>query len=146
MRDADMSDLDARAVVIGSIVDIVGSFLIGGVFFAVLAATNGDPSAEELDRIYGGSVPLQLLTLALGLAMTAVGAYVAARLAAKGGERLHAFAVGVVSTVLGFTVVLAAPESSPFWSQAASLILTIPAAFVGGEVRRTIAGQGGSTP
>jgi putative flippase GtrA len=60
----------------------------------------------------------------------------------KGTERLHAFAVGVLSTVVGFTVVFAAPETQPFWSQAASLILTIPAAFAGGEIRRATMGRG----
>lgn len=136
-----MKDLNVRAVLIGSLVDILGSFILGGVFFAVLGSATGAPSAEELSRIYESSLQLQMSTVALGLTMTAIGAYVAARLT-KGFERMHAFAVGVVSTAMGFSIVFAAPESSPFWSQAASLILTIPAAFVGGEVRRATAGQG----
>ncbi len=133
-----MSDLNVRAVLIGSLVDVVGSFFAGGVFFAVLGTASAASSADELNRIYDASVPLQIVTLVLGLAMTGAGAYVAARLV-RGAERLHAFAVGVVSTAVGFTVVFAAPESQPFWSQAASLILTIPAAFAGGEVRRALA-------
>lgn len=136
-----MSDLKVRAVLIGSLCDTLGTFILAGLFFAALGSTTGAASAEELNRIYEGSVPLQIATLSLGLVTTAAGAYVAALLA-TGAERLHAFAVGVVSTAIGFSVVFAAPETSPFWSQAASLILTIPAAFVGGEVRRATAGRG----
>ncbi|HEX9437299.1 MAG TPA: hypothetical protein VGA16_09110 [Candidatus Limnocylindria bacterium] len=136
-----MSELNLRAVVTGSLVDIFGTFVLGALFFFVLENVMSTTSPEELTRIYDGSTALQVVTLALGLAMTAVGAYVAARLS-KGTERLHAFAVGLVSTVTGFLIVFSAPESSPFWSQAASLILTIPAAYVGGEIRRLTAGPG----
>ncbi len=139
-----MTGLNVRAVLIGSLVDILGSFIAGGVFFAILGAASGAASADELNGMYDTSVPFQVVTLALGLVMTGVGAYVAARMT-KGTERLHAFAVGVVSTAIGFTIVFAAPETQPFWSQAASLILTIPAAFGGGEIRRATAGGGGPT-
>ena len=136
-----MTELNVRAVLIGSLVDIVGSFIAGGIFFAALGVASGAASAEELNAAYDASVTLQLVTLVLGLVMTGAGAYVAARMT-KGAERLHAFAVGVISTAIGFTVVFAAPETQPFWSQAASLILTIPAAFAGGEVRRATTGRG----
>jgi uncharacterized integral membrane protein len=140
-----VTELSARAVLVGSLVDILGSFIVGALFFGVLGATSGVTSAEELARIYDTSLQLQVTTLALGLAMTGVGAYVAARIAKPGLERLHAFAVGVISTTMGFTIVFAAPESAPFWSQATSLILTIPAAFIGGEIRRALAGAGRRT-
>ena len=136
-----MNDLNVRAVLVGSLVDIVGSFIVGGIVFAVIGTASGATTAEQLNTVYDTSPGLQLVTLALGLAMTGVGAYVAARMT-KGAERLHAFAVGVISTGIGFTVVFAAPETQPFWSQAASLILTIPAAFAGGEVRRVTVGRG----
>jgi hypothetical protein len=136
-----MSELNVRAVVTGSLVDIVGSFVVGSLFFAAIGVASGATSTEELNTVYDTSVTLQLVTLGMGLTMTGAGAYVAARMT-KGAERLHAFAVGVISTAISFTVVFAAPESQPFWSQAASLILTIPAAFAGGEVRRATIGRG----
>lgn len=133
-----MSDLKPRAVLMGSLVDIAGTFVVSGLFFAAVGTASGAASADELVRIIDASAQLQLASIALGLAMTAGGAYVAARLA-PAHERLHAFAVGVISTLLGFSFVFASPEASPFWAQATSLILTIPAAFVGGELRRAAA-------
>lgn len=132
-----------RAVLTGSLVDLLGTFLAGALFFGVLGAATATTSAEELARTYDSSTALQLVSLGVGLAMTALGAYVAARIAV-GFERMHAFAVGIISTLVGFSVVVSAPESAPFWSQAAGLILTVPAAFLGGEVRRATAGQGRS--
>lgn len=136
-----MSDINVRAVITGSLVDVVGSFVLGYLFFVAVAAAAGVSTADAVDAIYLGSVPLQGAQLALGLAMTAIGAFVGARLAGR-NERVNAFAVGVISTAVGFTVVFAAPESAPFWTQAAGLILTIPAAFAGGEIARFAGGRG----
>lgn len=136
-----MTDLNVRAVLIGSLVDVGGSILVGGTIFALIGAISGASTPEQFTALLDGSMPLQLLSLVLGLLFTAIGGYVAARMV-RGSERVQAFGVGAVSTVIGFTVVFASPESSPFWLQAASLILTIPAAFVGGEVRRATMREG----
>lgn len=136
-----MTDLNVRAVLIGSLVDIGGSILVGGAVFAVIGALAGASTPEQFTALLDGSMPLQLASLALGLLFTAIGGYAAARMV-RGTERIQAFGVGVVSTLIGFTVVFASPESSPFWLQAASLMLTIPAAFAGGEVRRLTARAG----
>lgn len=140
-----MSQLNVRAVLIGSLVDIGGTFLVGSLLIAAVATATGATTPEDLARTLDGSPTLQLATLAVGLLMTLLGAYVAARLAPE-AERLHAFAVGVISTLIGFSSVFASPESSPFWAQAAGLILTVPAAFAGGEIRRVTARQGRKAP
>ncbi|MEK6620811.1 MAG: hypothetical protein AABZ26_07560 [Chloroflexota bacterium] len=129
-----MIGLDVRAVLVGSLVDISGSIVVGGAILAFAGAVMGATSPEQLSAAFDGSTGLQALSLVLGLAFVSLGAYVAARVA-RTAERLHAFAVGIISTTVGFAFVFAAPESSPFWYQAVSLILTIPAAFAGGEVR-----------
>lgn len=134
-----MSDLKTRAVIVGALVDTIGTLIVGVLFDAVVTVTTGISTAEELAAAYTGSVALQAVQLGLGLAMTGVGAYVAAWLA-HGAERPHAFAVGVISTVIGFVFVFSAPDASPFWVQAAGLLLTIPAAYVGGEVRLLVTG------
>lgn len=132
------TDLDLRAIVIGSLVDNVGTLLVGLAFDAAVSTSSSIADPTELAAMVYASVPLQIIQLALGLALTATGAFVAATIAKK-DPRLQAFAVGVVSTAIGFIFVFSAPEGAPFWSEAAGLLLTIPAAFVGGELRRLIA-------
>jgi hypothetical protein len=129
-----VSDVDLRAVIIGSLVDAVGTLVVSIAFEAAVFAATGATSAEDFVTIVEGSTSLQVAQLVLGLALTAVGGYVAAWVA-KSNERLNAFAVGVVSTAIGFLYVFSAPESAPFWAEAAGLLLTIPAAFAGGEAR-----------
>ncbi|MDE3111747.1 MAG: hypothetical protein KGN00_05020 [Chloroflexota bacterium] len=135
------SDLNVRAVVIGALVDTIGTLIVGLLFDAAVSAAYAAPSPDALAAMVYHSVPLQLAQLALGLALTAIGAYVAAHIAKK-EPLLHAFAVGVISTAIGFIFVFSAPEGAPFWAEAAGLLLTIPAAFVGGQVRHVLAGDG----
>ncbi len=134
------TDLDLRAIVIGSLVDTIGTLIAGLIFDAAVSTSSGVSDPNALAAMVYSSVPLQLGQLAFGLALTAIGAYVAATIAKK-EPRLQAFAVGVVSTAIGFVFVFSAPEGAPFWAEAAGLLLTIPAAFAGGEVRRLVAGS-----
>ena len=132
-----MTGLITRAVIVGSLIDNAGTLLANAIFGALVAQFSGATSAEDLTMIIEGSVTLQVAQLILGLSFTAIGAYVAA-LMAKGNERTNAFAVGVLSTAIGFLFVFTAPEMAPFWAEAVGLLLTIPAAFAGGEVRRAV--------
>ena len=132
-----MTGLIPRAVIIGSLVDNAGTLLANAIFGALVAQFSGATSAEDLTMVIDGSIALQVTQLVLGLSFTAIGAYVAAFMA-KGNERTNAFAVGVLSVAIGFLFVFTAPEAAPFWAEAAGLLLTIPAAFLGGEVRRAV--------
>ena len=132
-----MTGLVPRAVIIGSLIDNAGTLLASAIFGALVAEFSGATSAEDLSMVIEGSIALQVVQLVLGLSFTTMGAYVAA-LMAKGNERTNAFAVGVISTAIGFLFVFTAPEMAPFWAEAAGLLLTIPAAFLGGEVRLAV--------
>jgi hypothetical protein len=132
-----VSGLIPRAVIIGTLIDNAGTLIVNAAFGAVIAQVTGATSVEDLSTVIEGSITLQIVQLALGLSLTAVGAYVAAVLA-KGNERTNAFGVGALSTLIGFLFVFTAPESAPFWAQAVGLLLTIPAAFLGGEIRLAV--------
>ena len=134
-----MRDLNVRAVLTGVTIDIVGTFIVGSIFSGIVAFATGADTPESLGTVFDGSVELQVISIALGLALTLAGAYVAASMA-RGAERAHAFAVGVVSTVVGFTIVFADPEAAPFWAEAVNLLLTIPVAYLAGEIRRAQTG------
>lgn len=130
----DVSAISFRAVIVGSLVDITGSIVVGGAVLAFVAALQGATTAEQMAAMFDASAGLQLLSMVLGLFFVSVGGYVAARLA-RGAERANAFAVGVLSTAVSFLIVFNAPETAPFWYEAVSLVLTVPAAFLGGEFR-----------
>ena len=132
-----MTGLIVRAVIIGSLIDNAGTLLVNAIFGALVAAFSGATTSEDLTMVIEGSIALQVVQLVLGLSLTATGAYVAAMLA-KGNERTNAFAVGVLSTAIGFLFVFTAPEVAPFWAEAVGLLLTIPAAFLGGELRLAV--------
>jgi hypothetical protein len=138
-----MNDLNTRAVITGSLVDVAGTLFASYVFFFAVAASTGTSGAADTAAAIDASAVLLVVQLAIGLSLTAAGAYVAAVMA-RGAERANAFAVGVLSTVISFLLVLSAPDTSPFWALAAGLILTIPAAFAGGELRRWIVARGGA--
>jgi hypothetical protein len=124
-------------VIIGSLVDNAGTLFVNALFGALVAQFSGATSAEDLTLVIEGSLALQIAQLALGLSFTAIGAYVAAMMS-KGSEHTNAFAVGVLSTAIGFLFVFTTPEMAPFWAEAAGLLLTIPAAFLGGEARLAV--------
>ncbi len=120
--------LNVRAILIGFLVDLVGTSLFGLLLSGALAAAgqNEQQLAQDAGYLLG--------TLGLGLSSTALGSYVAARLA-RAAELNHAFVVGVLSTVSGFASVFGAPAVVPFWYEAAGLLLTLPAAIAGGSLR-----------
>ena len=136
-----MTGIDTRAVLFGALVDNLGTFIVGPLFGLAVAQVSGAQSDEDLRLVIEGSAALLLVQMALGLAMTGLGAYTAATLA-KGNERANAFAVGVVAVFVSFTLTFLAPESAPFWVEAAGLLLLIPVAFLGGEARLAVARMG----
>jgi hypothetical protein len=122
------------AVATGVLVDIAGALLSGTLLVTAVALSTGATSPEQINALFDGSPGLMGASVGLGVLFTGIGAFVAASLA-RGAELQHAFAVGIVSTALSFLMVFASPEGQPFWAQAISLILLIPAAFAGGLAR-----------
>ncbi len=108
--------LDFLAILAGSITDHVLTILGGALLSSFLVG----------NRAAG---------LVFGLAMTAVGGYVAAAIA---GRRIlaHALGVGILSTVIGLVLRMLRADNSPVWYQVLGYGLTIPAAILGGYVRR----------
>jgi hypothetical protein len=136
-----LTNRTALAAAIGFGVDYFGTFLAAALFRSAVASSAGATSAEDFVTIVEGSLELQVALLVLGLSLTVIGAFVAAWIA-TGNERAAAFAVGIMSTLIAFVELFAAPESGPFWAVAVGLLLTIPAAFVGGEARRAMVRMG----
>jgi|GEM_PF-1118022 len=106
-------------------------------FLAIIAGSITD----HVLTILGGALLLQFLihnrvaSLLFGLAMTAVGGYVAAAIAGR-RSLAHALGVGILSTVTALVLGMLRPHNSPIWYQVLGYGLTVPAAILGGYVRR----------
>ncbi len=105
VRDGDaVIDLRFRwkAVVFGALTDIGGSIVVGAAIFAILfaQASGGGASAEELMKSLGADPTYLLLSLVIGMLFSAVGGYVAGRVAGHVHIK-HALVAGALSMALG---------------------------------------------
>lgn len=132
---AERKVMKVKAIIVGLLVDVVGSVVVGmvlGVLAAIIAISKGGASPETL-----AALRANVLVKALGLVgttfFTALGGYVAARLSKPNGVK-NAVAVGILS--LAITIVLAAvmPGVTPKWKLIVGLLVTVPAAFIGGQI------------
>ena len=123
-----------KAVLIGLLVDIGGSLLVGfllGVVVVAIAAATHQMSPAQLAHL-AANVPLKIVGLIGTLLATFVGGYVAARIGRPHAVP-NALAVGVISLLLGILLWLREPVGvTPLWKAISGLLLTIPAALGGG--------------
>jgi len=123
------------AIALGLLADVGGSIAFGTVLQIVIGivfAVGGAPpeAIGELARSPG----FQLVGVAIGLAFSVVGGYVAARFA-NHSEYANAFAVGVLSLLSGEAILLLLPDDYPFWLRILGDLMVIPAALLGGHLR-----------
>jgi hypothetical protein len=137
--------ISPKAVLFGFLADIgsslVGSCIIGGVIGVILVARGASP--DEVNAQSQEPIVL-VLSLALGLACTVLGGYVAGRVAGR-SEVLHGGLVGALGAVLGLAFV----GLYPLWFNVAALVSVIPFAMLGGSlaaVRRGSAPQAADEP
>lgn len=135
------------AVVVGCLVDIVSSTVAGvafGIVVSILLVVR-DASLERLPQVLADSIPVALGELLLGLCCSILGGYVAAWMARQ-RELQHALATGIASLAIGIALLslqflLPLPLAPPSWSTIVALLLTVPAALLGGFLRRAVVGR-----
>lgn len=120
--------LNYRAIARGFLVDMSTTFL----FAATLSVFLIDPGSSNMsmaERLYATDV-IDWLCLLGGLAMTALGGFVAGRMAPN-RELTHATAVGCLSLL---AALMTSGGTCPFsdWHLFTGLVLTVPVAQVGG--------------
>jgi hypothetical protein len=119
------------AVLVGWVVDTVTTSVVG---LPLIASFGVDPTDQAgLDRL-NGAPEFLLVSLALGLACTAVGGFVTAHLA-RGAELRNAVVMGIASAGSALLLALTSPGGPPLWYMAAGTALTVPAAALGGLAR-----------
>ncbi len=124
-----MSDIKLKAVIVGPIVDNVGTIAVMLLLMSALAS-QGISQEEVVARMKSPSG--LLLNLILGLGCTFLGAYVAGRIA-RGSEVLH----GALVAGAGMVLALLYRESGlPPWYDIIGFAGMLPAGMGGGYVAR----------
>lgn len=127
-----MKDINIRAVLIGFLVDVGGTFafsMVFGVIAAILLFAMGR-DIKELEE-FPNSTAFRILMPVVGVMFTALGGFVTGRIAKK-AEIKNAFAMGLVSALFGVLTILFYPAGVELWLESASLLLTIFASLLGG--------------
>ncbi len=119
--------ISTKAISIGVLVDIGGSFVFAIIMYGLLAV-QGIPVTEiehELNSLLS-------VTVIIGFALTFLGGFVSARIA-KSAEIIHAGIVGAIGVLFG----LLFWGSNALWLNMISLLLTIPVAMLGGYAAKS---------
>lgn len=127
-----MERVNFKAFLFGVAADIGGTFAASLIIFPLFAGGlfSQDMSAEDVEaavQTLGQDGAFLLTSLVVGLAFTALGGYVAGRVA-KQDIYLNAGLVGVLGVLTG----LVFGTGGPIWFSAAGFLLVIPAALYGG--------------
>jgi uncharacterized membrane protein YfcA len=138
-----MSKVSVKGVLIGGVVDVVSSVVLG-LPFALYAMLKVDlshtPNAQAPAAVTAaihGNVPLYVAELLVGLACSVLGGYVAAWLA-KHDELLNGGLSSVLCVALGIYTVSTGKDSNPHWLQVLLLLASPLMALLGGELMRRL--------
>jgi hypothetical protein len=135
-----MKRVSTKAILIGGIVDI-GSSSVLGILLGVLIAARldlthmpKDQLANALKAAINGSIPLRAAEIALGLLCSALGGYAAARIA-KHDELLNGALSACLCVALGIWSIA---SGTAYFSLLMELLMLVSApvfAFLGGYIR-----------
>ena len=146
-----------KAIIVGLIVDVMATSIIGGIFVAIAGAaffatalrapggvaamntmaSNAATMTTQMTMLM--SSPLVVVGMIVSGALgSLLGGYISGLLA-PGAEIKNAVAMGALSLTLGLLMVLAnsgaTTSGTPVWATIVSFLLTIPAAACGGALR-----------
>jgi hypothetical protein len=124
-----------KAVLFGVGTDLAGTTLAGIVLMVIfssrLVARGASP--EEIGELLLQSREYLFVSLAVGLAFTGLGGYVAARVA-NHREYLHGLIVGVIVLVIGEIMISSDPTGMPLSIRIIGDLLVLPAALLGAHL------------
>ena len=131
--DSQRRGSGVKAVAIGLVVDIGGTFLFGaGLSIAWFVAAGLPDDAQALEQLTQSPAYL-LASMIVGGAFTVLGGYVAARIA-NHAEYRYALYLGLWSLAFGVLLVYWSPSPQP-GQDIVALLLVVPCALAGGYLR-----------
>jgi hypothetical protein len=129
-----LNSIRPKAVFVGFLVDFGGSLIVGFVLaigLGLFAVASRDVSPAHLTHLRA-NVALKIAGLIGTLIATTLGGYVAARIGHPAFVT-NAVGAGMLSLVVSFGFWLAEPAGvTPAWKAISGLLLTLPAAALGG--------------
>jgi len=137
-RDPERIGATWKAVLFGVTTDLVGTTIAGMVLlvlFSTFLVAQGRPP-QDITPLLLQSNQYLFVSLAVGLSFTALGGYVAARVA-NHQEYRHGLIVGVIVLVIGEIMVSGDPTGMPLSIRIIGDLLVVPAALLGAHMRRT---------
>jgi len=136
-----VTKISVKGVLIGGIVDIVTSVVLG-LPFAIYAMFKVDlshiPKAQAsaaMTAVIQGNLPLYAGQLLVGLASSVLGGYVAAWLA-KHDELLNGGLSSAFCVALGIYAVATGKDPNPHWLQVLLFLASPLMALLGGDIMR----------
>lgn len=133
--------MSVKGVLIGSIVDVTASVVLG-LPFAIYAAAKVDLSSMSrtgasaaVTAAIHANVPLYVCQLLVGFACSVLGGYVAAWLT-KHDELLNGGLSSFLCVTLGIYAMASGKDSNALWVQMLLLVASPAFALVGGELMR----------
>ena len=136
-----MSKVSLKGVLIGGVVDMVASVVLG-LPFALYTTLKVDlshtPNTQAaVTAAIHGNVPLYAAQLLVGLACSVLGGYVAAWLA-KHDEWLNGALSSVLCVALSIYTISTGKDSNPHWLQVLLLMASPLLALLGGDLMRRL--------
>ena len=138
-----MRKVSVKAVLIGGIMDVVTSVVLG-LPFAIYAMSQVDlsstPTAQVSTAIAAAvhrNTPLYVGQLLVGLACSVLGGYVAAWLA-KHDELLNGGLSSLLCVALGIYTVATGKDANPHWLQILLFVASPLMALLGGDLMRRL--------
>lgn len=128
--------LSVKAIALGIVLDIAGTFLFAALF-AIAASVQllgKGMEAADIEEYLGRSLPFQMVNVINGFIFTAFGGYLAARIS-KVRPIGNALCVGFGSSLIGVVFILLTPGYLVSWVDLFSVVLLPPCAALGGYVR-----------
>jgi hypothetical protein len=136
-----MGKVSVKGVLIGGIVDVVTSVVVD-LFFAFYIMSKLNLSRVPKDQIGArmtaalhGNLPLYVGELLVGLACSALGGYIAARIA-KHDELLNGLLSSFLCVALGIYTMASGKDTNALWLQILLLVASPACALLGGALMR----------
>ncbi|MEW9701960.1 hypothetical protein [Paenibacillus sp. SI8] len=124
-----MKRISILAVVIGIVVDMLGTMITSSIFTVIYVLTN-HLDIYNIKALYNNNLYISLCMI-IGAIFSVLGGFVAARIA-KQSKLMHSSIIGLACELLGIYTILFGKSILPTWYHVIGFIITIPLTLYGG--------------